>query len=68
MLLTIGIGNTVVLLGVFDGDRRIPCEYGLQLVNLLRLRSIDPAAITAACLCSGVPLHSRGQTLPLPVG
>ena len=67
MLLTIDIGNTVVTLGVFDGDRlvttfrvstdsrRLADEYGLQLVNLLHLRRIDPSQITAACICSGVP-------------
>lgn len=67
MLLTIDIGNTVVTLGVFDGERlaatfrvstdarRLPDEYGLQLVSILNLRGIAPAAITAACLCSGVP-------------
>ena len=67
MLLTIDIGNTVVTLGVFDGDqllttyrlstnsRRLADEYGLQLVSLLNLRGIDPAGITAACICSGVP-------------
>ena len=67
MLLTIDIGNTVVTLGVFDGERlaatfrvstdarRLPDEYGLQLVSILNLRGIAPTAITAACLCSGVP-------------
>ena len=67
MLLTIDIGNTVVTLGVFDSDRllatfrlstnsrRLADEYGLQLVSLLNLRGIDPAQITAACMCSGVP-------------
>ena len=67
MLLTIDIGNTVVTLGVFDGDRlvttfrvstdsrRLADEYGLQLVNLLHMRGIDPSQITAACICSGVP-------------
>ena len=67
MLLTIDIGNTVVTLGVFDGEkllttfrlstnsRRLADEYGLQLVSLLRLRELEPAGITAACICSGVP-------------
>ncbi|MFQ6029377.1 MAG: type III pantothenate kinase [Dehalococcoidia bacterium] len=67
MLLTIDIGNTVVHLGVFDGDRlaadmrvatdsrRLVDEYGLQLVNLLGLRGIDTSQITEACMCSGVP-------------
>ncbi len=67
MLLTIDIGNTVVTLGVFDGDelvatfrlstnsRRLADEYGLQLVSLLNLRQIELSRITAACICSGVP-------------
>ncbi len=67
MLLTIDIGNTVVTLGVFDGDllaatfrlstnsRRRADEYGLQLVSLLNLRGVDPSQITDACMCSGVP-------------
>ncbi|MDE2779512.1 MAG: type III pantothenate kinase [Chloroflexota bacterium] len=67
MLLTIDIGNTVVTIGVFDGDRltatfrlstnsrRLSDEYGLQLANLLNLRGIDPSSIDSACICSGVP-------------
>jgi len=67
MLLTIDIGNTVVTIGVFDGEqlsatfrlstdsRRLSDEYGLQLANLLSLRGIDSASIDSACICSGVP-------------
>ena len=67
MLLTIDVGNTVVTIGVFEGEslratfrlstnsRRLSDEYGLQLVSLLNLRGIDPAQIDAACICSGVP-------------
>ena len=67
MLLTIDIGNTVVTIGVFEGERllstfrlstnsrRLSDEYGLQLVNLLNLRGINPAQIESACICSGVP-------------
>jgi type III pantothenate kinase len=67
LLLTIDIGNTVVHLGVFDGDqltadlrvatdsRRLVDEYALQLVSLLQLQGIDTAQITEACMCSGVP-------------
>ena len=67
MLLTIDVGNTVVTIGVFEGEslratfrlstnsRRLSDEYGLQLVSLLNLRGINPAQIDAACICSGVP-------------
>ncbi len=67
MLLTIDIGNTVVTIGVFEGDalrttfrlstdsRRLSDEYGLQLVSLLNLWGINPSNIDSACLCSGVP-------------
>ena len=67
MLLTIDIGNTVVHLGVFDGDRlvagmrvatdsrRLVDEYALQLVSLLQLRGIGTGQVDSACICSGVP-------------
>jgi len=67
MLLTIDIGNTVVTLGLFEGDqldttvrlatdtRRQTDEYGVTLINLLKLKGIDPDQITSACLCSVVP-------------
>ena len=64
MLLTIDIGNTVVTLGLFEGDqlyttvrlatdtRRQADEYGVMLINLLELKGIEPGQITSACLCS----------------
>ena len=67
MLLTIDIGNTVVTIGVFEGERllttyrlstdsrRLSDEYGLQLVSLLNLRGINTSNIDSACICSGVP-------------
>ena len=67
MLLTIDVGNTVVTVGVFEGERllttfrlstdsrRLSDEYGLQLVSLLNLQDMNPASIDAACICSGVP-------------
>lgn len=67
MLLTIDIGNTVVTIGVFEGERllstfrlstnsrRLSDEYGLQLVSLLNLKGIDHSRIDSACICSGVP-------------
>jgi len=67
VLLTIDIGNTNVTLGVFDGNeltttlrlatdaRRMPDEYILDLIGLLRLRGVEPQQITEACMCSVVP-------------
>ena len=67
MLLTVDIGNTVVTLGVFDGDRlvttlrvatdtrRLVDEYGATLSNLLELKGTAANQIAAACLCSVVP-------------
>jgi type III pantothenate kinase len=66
-LLAFDIGNTVVHLGVFDGDeltttlrvstdtRRSSDEYGAMMTNLLHLKGIDPAGIDGAGLCSVVP-------------
>ncbi|MBI2170561.1 MAG: type III pantothenate kinase [Chloroflexi bacterium] len=67
MLLAIDIGNTNVTLGVFQGEtlkatwrlatdaRRMPDEYGLILLNLLPMRGIAPADISAVAICSTVP-------------
>ena len=67
MLFTIDIGNTVVHIGVFDGDnlittlrmstdtRRLGDEYAGMIINLLRFKGIEPSRVTAACMCSGVP-------------
>ncbi len=67
MLLTIDIGNTNVTIGVFDGERltttlrmvtdarRVMDEYTLLLVQMLKLRGIEPEQVDAACICSVVP-------------
>jgi type III pantothenate kinase len=67
MLLTFDIGNTVVHIGVFDGDslvttlrmstdtRRLADEYGAMTTNLIHWKGIDPSRITGACMCSVVP-------------
>jgi type III pantothenate kinase len=67
MLLTFDVGNTVVHIGVFDGDtlratirmstdtRRLADEYGAMMTSLLQHKGIDPEQITGACLCSVVP-------------
>jgi type III pantothenate kinase len=67
MLLTIDIGNTMVTMGVFDGNRlaatlrvatetrRLADEYGLLLTNLLRVNGVEPSQIDAVCMCSVTP-------------
>ena len=67
MLLAIDIGNTSVHLGVFDGaelratwrlgtDReRLPDEYAIMLLSLLRTCNIAPADIRECVLSSTVP-------------
>ena len=67
MLLAIDIGNSMVNLGVFQGEhlaanlrvstdsRRSADEYGLTLRDLLVLNGIDPSGITDVCMCSVVP-------------
>jgi type III pantothenate kinase len=67
MLLTIDIGNTMVTMGVFDGNRlettlrvatetrRLADEYGLLLTNLLRVNGVEPSQIDAVCMCSVAP-------------
>ncbi|MEE8466693.1 MAG: type III pantothenate kinase [Dehalococcoidia bacterium] len=67
MLLAIDIGNSMVNLGVFDGDRlvanlrvstdarRSADEYGLTLRDLLALNGVDVSGITDVCMCSVVP-------------
>ena len=67
MLLTMDIGNTVVTLGLFEGERLVTTlrvatdirrqadEYGVTLTNLLSLKGIHLEQIDAACVCSVVP-------------
>ena len=67
MLLAVDVGNSMVNVGVFNGERlvanlrastdarRSPDEYGLILRNLLVLNEIDPSAVTDVCMCSVVP-------------
>ena len=67
MLLAIDIGNTMVTMGVFQGEqpattlristdsRRSADEYGLLVTNLLQLNGIDPKGIADVCICSVVP-------------
>jgi type III pantothenate kinase len=67
MLLAIDIGNTNITLGLYDGERRVgawrlatahermPDEYGLQLLGLLRHAGVEPAQLTGGALASVVP-------------
>ena len=67
MLLAIDIGNSMVNLGVFDGERlvanlrvstdarRSADEYGLTLRDLLMLNGVELSRITDVCMCSVVP-------------
>jgi type III pantothenate kinase len=67
MLLTVDIGNSMVNLGVFDGEtlvanlrvstdaRRSSDEYGLMIKDLLALNGVERSTITDVCMCSVVP-------------
>ncbi len=67
MLLVIDIGNTQMVLGVFDGDElvrdwristdihKVADEYGVLLTALLRTGGLDTSDITGVCLSSVVP-------------
>jgi len=67
MLLAVGIGNTSIKLGVFNDDSliatfqvastvsRLPDEYALTILGLLKLKDIAPVQITEAALWCTVP-------------
>ena len=67
MLLAIGIGNTSIKLGVFDGDkiaatwhiatdmRRMPDEYAITLSSLLEQGGVKKSEITEAAMWCTVP-------------
>ena len=67
MLLAIDIGNSQVVVGVFEGrtlrahwrlatdQSKTTEEYGVLLLSLLRMADLSPAAITGAILSSVVP-------------
>jgi type III pantothenate kinase len=67
VLLALDIGNTNVTIGVFEGQElcatwriatdveRLPDEYAVIMLGLLRTENIDPAAITEAIMASVVP-------------
>ena len=67
MLLAVDIGNTNVTFGVFEGERlintwrmatdasKMPDEYAVFLLNLVRMAGLEPSAITGIAMCSTVP-------------
>jgi len=67
MMLAIDIGNTIITLGLFDGDRlgphwrlatdhaRMPDEYGILLVNLLRHAGVAAESVHGVAIASVVP-------------
>ncbi len=67
MLLTIDIGNTNITLGLYAGEvlsarwrlatahERMPDEYGLQMLSLLRHSGFTPGDIHGICIASVVP-------------
>jgi type III pantothenate kinase len=71
MLLAIDIGNTSVHYGVFEGDElrgtwrlrtdveRLPDEYAILLLGLLRTAGIEPAHISECVLSSTVPVLTQ---------
>jgi type III pantothenate kinase len=71
MLLAIDVGNTNIVVGVFDGDELIADfrihtddrftgdELGLTLVELLGRRDLSPGQITGVVVSSVVPTLAR---------
>ena len=67
MLLAIDIGNTNIILGMFrneelcatwriaTGIHRMPDEYAVLLLNMLRQQGLEAADVTKVSLCSVVP-------------
>ena len=66
-LLAVDIGNTNIVLGLYDGDRlaaqwriatdhaRMPDEYGMLLLDLFARSGQDPGSVRAIVLASVVP-------------
>ncbi len=67
MLLVVDVGNTNMVLGLYDGDRlvhdfrietckgRTSDEYHVLLLNLLQLAGVEPSDVRASVLASVVP-------------
>jgi len=67
LLLALDVGNTNVTIGIFDGDQiraswrmatdleRLPDEYAVTILGLLRTEDIEPREIKQAIMASVVP-------------
>jgi len=67
MLLAVDVGNTNTVIGVFEGEvlrqdfrietsrTRTSDEYGILLLDLFRVRNVDPATVDAAIVACVVP-------------
>jgi type III pantothenate kinase len=80
MLLAIDVGNTNIVLGLYDGDQlahhfrvesarsRTSDEYVVLLHQLLALRGVAPGAVHAAAMASTVPALGDTMTRALTTG
>lgn len=71
MLLCIDIGNTNIMLGLYEGEalgphwrlatihERMPDEFAIQLLALLDHAAIEPKQIDGVALASGVPVLTQ---------
>jgi type III pantothenate kinase len=67
MLLTLDVGNTIVTLGVYDGEKlratwrfatdaeKLPDEYGILMLSLLQHEKLSDADVTEAVIACVVP-------------
>ncbi len=67
MLLCVDIGNTNIMLGLYEDDvlgphwrlstdhERMPDEFAMQLLNLLHYAGVAPERISGVAIASGVP-------------
>ena len=74
MLLTIDIGNTNIMLGLYDDDElgphwrlstnheRMPDEFAMQLVSLLQFAGVGLDRIDGVAIASGVPILTSRWT------
>ena len=74
MLLAIDIGNTNIMLGLYDGDElgphwristnheRMPDEFAMQLVSLLQFADVGLDRIDGVVIASGVPILTSRWT------
>jgi len=67
VLFCIDLGNTNITLGLYEGEElrghwrvrtdhhKMPDEYGILMISLLRHAGFDPDGVSGVCMCSVVP-------------